>query len=115
MKKLSALVILLLVIIGSVYTYATSSNIEIIEDTKYRIEYDTKTLNIKNTSNKRQLVQLEVIEEVKTSFGNYQPFSIKYEEIILNPKEEKSIDIIQYHTRKLSYKVVKEVELKGGE
>lgn len=115
MKKLVSLAIILLTIIGGIYVYATSSSIEVIESTKYRIEYDTKTLNIKNTSNKRQLVQLEVIEEVKTSFGNYQPFSIKYEEVILDPKEEKSIDIIQYHTRKLRYKIVKEVELKGGE
>lgn len=115
MKKLSALVILLLVIIGSVYTYATSSNIEVSEDSKYAIEYDTKLVIIKNTSSKKLLVQMEVINDIKTSFGNYQPMSVEYEEIILQPHEEKTVKLIQYHTRKLRYDIVKEVELKGGE
>lgn len=113
MKKLSALVVLLLVIIGSIYTYATSSNIEVSEDTKYSIERDTKIVNIKNTSSKKVLVQLEVINDIKTTFGNYQPMSVEYQEIILDPHEEKDIELIQYHTRKVRWDIVKEVELKG--
>lgn len=115
MKRLLALVVLLLIIIGSVYTYATSSNIEVSEDTKYSIEHDTKLVGLKNNTNKKILVQVKIINDVKTTFGNYMPMSTEYQEIILGPKEEKTLNIIQYHTRKVRYEIVKEVELEGGE
>lgn len=115
MKRIVVLLTLITVcIIGGVYAY-NSSNIEVSEDTKYSIEYDTKIVHIQNTSTKRVLVQLEIINDIKTTFGNYQPMSVEYQEIVLSPNESKDIKIIQYHTRKVRYDIVKEVELKGGE
>lgn len=111
MKKLFVLVLIIVAAITGVYAY-NSSNIIVSEDSKHAIEYDTKIITIENTSNKKMLVQVEVINDVKTSFGNYQPMSIEYKEVILGPKEKKNMDIIQYHTRKVRYDIVKEVELK---
>ena len=113
MKRLLALVIGLLVIIGGVYAYTFNNKVEVSEDTKYRIEYDTKILTLINNSTNKKLVQLEVINDVKTSFGNYQPMTIEYKEVILSPGEKKEINIVQYHTRKVRWDIVKEVELKG--
>ena len=113
MKKLSALLAaLLLVIIGGVYAYNSSNIIQVSEGTKHRIEYDTKIVTLKNNTSYKRLVQLEIVNDVKTTFGNYQPLSVEYKEVILEPGEEKTVDIIQYHTHKVRYDIVKEVELK---
>lgn len=113
MKKVLALVVVLLVIIGGVYAYTSNNNIQVSEDTKYSVGYDTKIVTLTNNSSHKKLVQLEVINDVKTSFGNYQPMTIEYKEVILSPGEKKEINIIQYHTRKVRWDIVKEVELKG--
>ena len=112
MKRLFALITILLVVIGGVYAYNSNNTILVSEDMKHRVEYDTKIIKLTNNSSHKTLVQLEVIEDVKTSFGNYQPMSVEYQEVILQPHEEKEIKLIQYHTRKLRYDIVKEVELK---
>ena len=113
MKKLSVLLAaLLLIIIGGVYAYNSSNTIQVSEGTKHRVEYDTKIVSLKNNTSHKRLVQLEITNEVKTTFGNYQTFSVEYKEVILEPGEEKTVDIIQYHTRKARYDIVKEIELK---
>lgn len=113
MKKLSVLLAaLLLIIIGGVYAYNSGNTIQVSEGTKHRVEYDTKIVSLKNNTSHKRLVQLEITNEVKTTFGNYQTFSVEYKEVILEPGEEKTVDIIQYHTRKVRYDIVKEVELK---
>lgn len=112
MKKLLALLVLLLVVIGGVYAYNSNDTIQVSEGMKHSVEYDTKIVSIKNNTSHKRLVQLEIVNDVKTTFGNYQAFSVEYKEIILEPGEEKTVDIIQYHTRKVRYDIVKEVELK---
>lgn len=112
MKKIFAILVVIAVcIIGGVYAY-NSNNIEVSESVKHSIEYDTKTIKLSNNSSHKKLVQLEITTDIKTTFGNYQPMSVEYQEVIINPGEEKSVDIRQYHTRKVRWDIVKEVELK---